>query len=182
MGVEKIWETFFTSKEKDARKHHGDWTLMVTSLAYFLSVLLVITEFFYVGRKINILFFLIGLLIYFPAGILRYWSIKTLGDQWAIHLVSKPGLGRDMVLVRKGPYKRIRHPIYLGHFLELVGIAVIFNAFYTLIFIIVVNLPLYIKRAIYEEKILVARVGEDYLSYKKETSFMFPVKFFSKKK
>ena len=179
IGIEKIWETFFTSKEKESRKHHGDWTLLITSLMYFISVLLVVAEFFYIGRKINVLIFVTGLLIYIFAGILRFWSIKTLGGQWAIHLTNKSQLSGEPILIKKGPYKYIRHPIYLGHFLELVGTAMIFNAFYSLIFIFVINLSLYVKRALYEEKISLHKFGNEYLSYKKETSFMLPIKIFN---
>lgn len=177
IGIEKVWETFFTSKEKEIRKDHGDWTLLATSFAYFLSVLLVIAEFFYVGRKINILIFISGLLIYLLAGALRFWSIRILGFQWAIHLVDESN--DKMILIKKGPYEYIRHPIYLGHLLELIGVAIMFHAFYSLVFIFSVNLPLYIKRGLYEEKISLKRFGKDYKVYKEETSFMLPIKFFN---
>lgn len=173
--IEKLWETFFTSKQKDVRKYQGDWTLMLTSIFYAISALLAVIEFFYITKNINIIVLSFGLLIYILAGLLRFWSIKTLGKQWNIHLIEE---SEKSEIIVKGPYKYIRHPIYLGHFLELVGIALTFNALYSLIFIFVVNLPLYIQRAFYEEKINAKKFGEEYQRYKKETSFMVPIKLF----
>lgn len=178
IGIEKVWETFFTSKEKEVKKYHGDWTLLVTSAMYFLSAVLVVAEFFYTEKKIIIPVFILGIFFYILAGVIRFWAIKTLGSQWAIHLVDKYMINSKPVLIKRGPYKYIRHPIYLGHFLELVGIALIFNAFYSLAFIFIVNLPLYIQRAFYEEKISLSRFSESYPLYRKETSFMFPIKLF----
>jgi len=173
--IEKIWETFFTSKQKDVRKYQGDWTLMLTSVMYAIAGFLVIFEFFFTDKKINLIILLSGVAVYIFAGVLRYWSIKTLGKEWNIHLIDSNGGAK---LIVKGPYKYIRHPIYLGHFLELVGIALTFNAIYSLIFIFVVNLPLYIQRALYEEKKSLNKFGKEYIIYMKNVSFMFPIKLF----
>lgn len=177
--IEKLWETFFTSKQKDVRKYQGDWTLMLTSVMYAVAGFLVIFEFFYTDRKINLIILLAGAAIYIFSGVLRFWSIKTLGNEWNIHLIDSNGGAK---LIVKGPYKYIRHPIYLGHFLELVGIALTFNAIYSLIFIFLLNLPLYIQRALYEEKKSLKKFGKEYIIYMKNVSFMFPFKILFLKK
>jgi protein-S-isoprenylcysteine O-methyltransferase Ste14 len=169
--IEKIWETFFTSKQKDVRKYQGDWTLMLTSVMYAIAGFLIIFEFFYTDKKIGLVILLAGIAVYIFSGVLRYWSIKTLGNEWNIHLIDSNGGAK---LIVKGPYKYIRHPIYLGHFLELVGIALTFSAFYSLIFIFVVNLPLYIQRAFYEEKKSLKKFGKEYIIYMKNVSFILP--------
>jgi protein-S-isoprenylcysteine O-methyltransferase Ste14 len=173
--VEKLWETFFTSKQKDVRKYQGDWTLMLTSVMYAVAGFLIIFEFFFTAKKINLIILLSGVAVYIFSGVLRFWSIKTLGKQWNIHLIEEIGISK---LVIKGPYKHIRHPIYLGHFLELVGMALTFNAIYSLIFIFLINLPLYIQRALYEEKKSLKKFGKEYIIYMKNVSFMLPVKMF----
>jgi protein-S-isoprenylcysteine O-methyltransferase Ste14 len=122
----------------------------------------------------------VGLLVYISAGALRFWSIKILGKEWAIHLVNKFKTEEKPKLIQSGPYKYVRHPIYLGHFLELIGIALAFNAFYSLILVFVVNLPLYMQRANYEEKKSLEKFGSEYVDYKEKTSFMIPLKVFKK--
>jgi len=175
--VERLWETFFTSKEKDVHKYQGDWTLPVTVFTFFLTSLLLIFEFYNITKK-NIFFVVIGLFLFLFAGIIRFWSIKVLGEHWSIHLVDKSN-STKLTLVRNGPYKYVRHPIYLGAILELLGIALIANAFYYLFLIFFVNTPLYILRSNYEEKINLKKFGKEYSVYKREVPSMLPLKIFN---
>ena len=180
--LERIWETFFTSKEKDIRQFHGDWTLVLTTFMYFIAGLTMIWEFFYINR-INIFLTIIGLIIFLLSGILRFWAVKTLGNQWAVHAVGKSKIITDKhTLIKSGPYKYIRHPIYLGIMFELIGIALTVNAFYALMLILCINIPLYIQRAIYEEKTSLQRFGNEYRTYKNEVPFIIPWKPFNRKK
>src|SRR4029079_11503276 len=48
---------------------------------------------------------------------LRWWCIRTLGQQWNTRVVVVPGLP----LVRSGPYRLLRHPNYVAVVVE--GIA-----------------------------------------------------------
>lgn len=172
--IAKVWESFYTSNEKGAREYHGDWTLLVTSLLYFFTGLMIVLEFFTINRGINLYFMTIGLLIFFAAAILRYWSIKTLGNQWAIHATGASRLVNDHVLVVAGPYKYVRHPIYISYVMDLLGLVIALSTFYSLILVVLINLPSYILRARYEEISSVKRFGDNYVRYKEKTSSTFP--------
>lgn len=172
----KIWESFFTSKEKEATKYHGDWTLVLTSLLYLAAGVMMAWEFFNFNRGFSLTSVVLGLGLLLSAIVLRYWSIKSLGDQWAIHVSGQSQLPHELALVTQGPYKYVRHPIYLSYIVELLGLAILFSAFYSLIFVCVINIPSYIIRSQYEEKEAGKRLGERYLVYKKNTSFMAPLK------
>jgi len=176
--AERIWETFFTSKEKNVRQFHGDWTLMLTSLIYFFTCLLIIIEFFYIDRERNLFILSLGILVFLLSAFIRYWAVKTLGNQWAIHAVGESKIQSEKhILIKNGPYKYIRHPIYLGTILELTGIALISNTYFVLFFILFIDIPLYIIRAVHEEKTSMLRFGNDYMDYIEKTSFMIPLKF-----
>lgn len=58
---------------------------------------------------------------------LRYWSMAVLGDRWStrVYVVDHP-------LVARGPYRLLRHPIYLGVSLEIAGFALAFGLWGTL--------------------------------------------------
>src|SRR3989344_6445503 len=172
----KIWESFFTSKEKDARKYHGDWTLILTALLYFVAGIVIVLEFFIINRKLNLYFVIIGSAIFLSAILLRRWGIKTLGNQWAIHVAGPSKLNNELTLITTGPYKYVRHPIYLSYILDLMGLAVAFSAFYALFFVIIINVPSYILRSLFEEKSALKRFGQQYSEYKNKTSFMIPLK------
>ena len=66
----------------------------------------------------------IGLLIWFAARILKDWAIATLGYRWCFRVLPLP----DRELVRRGPYRWMRHPNYLAVSGELAGAAVMLAA------------------------------------------------------
>jgi len=176
VALVKIWESFYTSKEKDALKYHGDWTLILTSLLYFAAGIVIVLEFFIINRELNLYFITIGSAIFLSAILLRSWSVKTLGNQWAIHVAGPSKLNNELTLITTGPYKYVRHPIYLSYILDLMGLAVAFSAFYALLFVIIINVPSYILRSLFEEKSALKRFGQQYSEYKNKTSFMIPLK------
>src|SRR3989344_3459732 len=170
----KIWESFFTSKEKKALKYHGDWTLILTSFLYLLAGLFIMSEFFILNRGLNVYLIVLGAIIVICAATLRRLSIVALGNQWAIHALGESKLFSKHILTIKGPYKYIRHPIYLSYIMDLVGLSVLFGAFYSLVFIIMVNIPSYLSRARNEEKSSIRRFGPEYAVYAAKTPLMLP--------
>ena len=84
-----MWETFFTSREKDPRRFAGDWTLAVGTLAYIGLCFVITFEFFLISRERFLFVSLVGLVLYIFAARLRWWGQITLGKQWAIHVVGE---------------------------------------------------------------------------------------------
>lgn len=79
-------------------------------------------------------------------------------------------------VIKKGPFRFVRHPIYLASILLYTGFLVIsVSLLSTLVWFIVIVFYYYIAR--YEEKILIVEFGEEYLQYPKEVSMLFPLKF-----
>lgn len=176
--VERLWETFYTPKDKDTLKFRGDKTLIVTISTYLITSLLVIFQFYATSSK-NYYITGVGLAIFFGGLIFRWWAINTLKEQWSIHLNDSSDKNK---LIKDGPYKYVRHPIYVGAILDLIGLALISNAYIYILVILCLNTPLYVWRSLYEEKINDLKFGADYQKYKEETSFMFPWKLVIKRK
>lgn len=75
--------------------------------------------------------------ILFAAGeALRYSSMVVLGSRWSTRVYVLPGAD----LVRRGPYRWLRHPIYVGVVLELAGFALLDTLWATAIGITALNL------------------------------------------
>lgn len=55
---------------------------------------------------------------------LRYWAIASLGDHWSTRILIVPGER----LVRKGPYRYVRHPNYLVVATEMLALPLAFGA------------------------------------------------------
>ncbi len=79
----------------------------------------------------------------------------------------------EPTVIKDGIFKIVRHPIYTGalHFYlgaTLITMSIASAAVWVLAIIF------YILIAGYEERILIAKFGEDYLRYKKEVGMLFP--------
>lgn len=101
---------------------------------------------------------------------LFYEVHKTLGKNWSPVL----DIRENHTLVREGPYKRIRHPMYTQ-----IWIWVFAQHFITANWIvgltgIVSWAILYFIRVPREEEMMVEEFGEAYLEYKKQTGRVFP--------
>jgi methyltransferase len=87
------------------------------------------------------------------AQFLRFWVIASLGVYWNTRILVVPGAR----IVRRGPYRWMRHPNYLAVVLELGLIPVLFNAPFTAIIATILNaLLLLMVRIPAENKALAA--------------------------
>lgn len=77
------------------------------------------------------------------------------------------------VIVKKGLYKYIRHPIYLSLFLLGTGI-MLKNPGFRQICLGILNLVAVTLTALIEEKEMISKFGPDYINYQKETKMFIP--------
>lgn len=176
-SVERVWETFFTSKERHPFELHGDWTLIATTSAYIFLCLLSSAECFLAKGSHSFFLLIAGIIFYLMAFCLRWWGIKTLGSQWAVHAVGAQKVSK-VSIIKTGPYQYIRHPIYLSIFLEVLSIPLMANALFGVLFSFFLYIPLQYKRLLEEEKNNIRKMGEAYLLYMQETDALVPVKRF----
>jgi len=82
-------------------------------------------------------------------------------------------------LVKDGPYALIRHPMYFGTLLIGAGIIAALFEFWVFFVFLIIYLLIYLPQINREEKILLKRFGQEYLSYCKSTPKYFPNIFLS---
>lgn len=106
-----------------------------------------------------------------PAGFaLLEWSHRALAANWS----DQPRLMRGQELVRAGPYRWIRHPMYAA-FLLILGSTLLISANWLvgLSWLIAVGLDA-VVRIRYEERVLEERFGREYQAYRATTGRLFP--------
>ena len=75
-------------------------------------------------------------------------------------------------LVRTGPYRFIRHPLYLGEAITMLGLCLLQGTWIALALWLAVNLSQLIRARIEENKL--AREFPEYHAYRQETRFILP--------
>ena len=76
-------------------------------------------------------------------------------------------------VVDEGPYRFTRNPMYLGHLIFMLGLAITFHSWLAL-GILIVNAYWFHQRVLEDERALEARFGADYVAYKKEVKRWIP--------
>ena len=104
------------------------------------------------------------------AGIgVAFWARWHLGTNWSGTVTLKEG----HELIRTGPYRSIRHPIYTGILLGLVGTAITFGQVRALLMVVIVWLSFYVK-ARREEFFLSQEFGPGFAEHKQHTGMFLP--------
>jgi protein-S-isoprenylcysteine O-methyltransferase Ste14 len=77
-------------------------------------------------------------------------------------------------LITNGPYRLVRHPLYLGMFVATIGLAVAFRSVWGMLIGLVVFVPAGLWRARLEEEALARRFGVEWENYAARTYFILP--------
>ncbi len=97
-------------------------------------------------------------------------SRAELGSAWSLAPKADQGTG----LVTTGPYRLVRHPIYLGFALLAMGQALAFGSWPALVIVLCGIVPTFAWRASAEEKLLSRTFGERYAVYRQRTKMIIP--------
>lgn len=97
------------------------------------------------------------------------WARTELGGNWSSGVAFK----EQHELIERGPYAYVRHPIYSGVLLMILGIAIFRGTLGTFILLAGIFAGLWFK-ALQEEKLLTKHFGEVYLRYKERARALIP--------
>jgi protein-S-isoprenylcysteine O-methyltransferase Ste14 len=97
-------------------------------------------------------------------------SRAELGSAWSL----LPKAGRDTGLVTTGPYRLVRHPIYLGLTLLASGNALSFGSAAAFLIVLTAIVPTFAWRARTEEGQLSRTFGEAFAVYRRRTKMIIP--------
>ena len=150
------------TKDKSNTKDKGTEAQIIWSV--YISQLLAVLEATYLRFPASVKWDMIttvSLIIMILGLLLRTWSIYTLGNYFTMHLAIQKG----QKIIRKGPYRYLRHPSYVGAFLTYLGTTAFLHSWFSLIIAAVILSIAWLRRMHYEEKLLIENFGEEYKSY-----------------
>lgn len=125
-------------------EHYG--LIVAMHVAFLVSLLLEVSLF----KPSLVVIWPFLLSVFFILQCFRVWVILSLGKYWNTKLLVIP----QAKIVKKGPYKWIRHPNYLVVTFELILIPLLFQAYLTLVLFFVLNQILLSIRIPAEEAML----------------------------
>ena len=171
-SIERLWWTFFKDKGKEPGEIKEKWSLSIMTISHTIIIIGSIGEYFIIRGKFNFLVTLLGICMFIVAFLLRRLSAKTLGKYQSLHIEIR----NTQQLIKDGPYKYMRHPWYFSILLEVLSITLILNAYYCLLYVFLINIPIFLVRVHFEEKAMIEIFGGEYQEYKKEVWAFFPLK------
>jgi len=110
----------------------------------------------------------IGLALFFLGLALAIWARVYLGRNWGMPMSQKV----DPELVTTGPYHSIRHPIYSGIILAMIGTAIAVSLYWLAAVILLGAYFLY--SAVVEERSMARLFLDTYPEYKRSTKMLIP--------
>ena len=140
--------------------------LIISGLVLYIPVFFSIKILAY---KQNMVSNAAGLIINFLGFIICITGRKYLSKNWS----GKVTLQEKHTLIKNGPYKIIRHPIYSGVLIMMLGSGIIAGNLFGFIWVFFCFFGLF-RKSKQEEKLLEQEFGEAYAQYKKETKMLVP--------
>jgi protein-S-isoprenylcysteine O-methyltransferase Ste14 len=110
----------------------------------------------------------IGLAVFLLGLALAIWARVYLGRNWGMPMSQKA----DPELVTTGPYRSIRHPIYSGIILAMIGTTIAVSL-YWLVAVVLLG-AYFIYSATVEERFMSGSFPDSYPEYKRSTKMLIP--------
>ena len=154
-----------------ARRSGGDRAPVVANVASF--ALFFVSLFAFSGGVAGptpLLLASSGSLLALAGAALVLRSRAELGAAWSL----VPDADQRTGIVTTGPYRLVRHPIYLGLSMLAVGQALAFGSWPALIIVLFACVPTFAWRARAEEKLLTRIFGDRYADYRRRTRMIIP--------
>jgi protein-S-isoprenylcysteine O-methyltransferase Ste14 len=113
----------------------------------------------------------VGMALFFLGLALAIWARIYIGRNWGMPMTRKA----EPELVTTGPYHRVRHPIYTGIILAMLGTALATTPFGLIA--VAVLAAYFIYSATREESYLAEQFPDTYPAYKRSTKMLVPFVF-----
>ncbi|MBD7985534.1 isoprenylcysteine carboxyl methyltransferase family protein [Sporosarcina sp. Sa2YVA2] len=152
--IQRLVELFIAKRNEKWMKRQGAFEAGASHYPYMVAMhvlffISLIMEVIVLDRELSPVWPLF-LAIFLLAQVLRVWCLTSLGKYWNTKIVVLP----NAKVVRKGPYKWIRHPNYVIVATELIVLPLLFSAYFTAILFTLLNMWMMSVRIPVEEQAL----------------------------
>lgn len=130
--MQRLVELFIATKNErwmkargaiEVGKAHYKWFILLHSL--FFVAIIVEYEYKVLAYGEHVPFYKLFFIIFLLAQIGRVWCMYSLGRFWNTKIIVLP----KVALIKKGPYKYVKHPNYVIVFIELLCMPIMFGLY-----------------------------------------------------
>ncbi|MBO8164398.1 MAG: hypothetical protein H0Z34_11860 [Brevibacillus sp.] len=156
--LQRVVELKIAARNAAYVRAHGGYEVGAEHYKYIVALhtaflLSLLCEVWWLNRPLSPYWYL-PFSLFLLAQVGRYWCISSLGKLWNTRIMILPGSD----LVRRGPYRFLRHPNYLIVGVELLTLPLVFSAYLTALVFSLANLWLLLKVRIPAEERGVAQL------------------------
>ena len=170
-----VWVVFWVSwvaagfTSKTTARHQSGWAIGVRLVIIVVVVTVARTGAFTHARSVtNPWLEGVGTTLFFSGLALAIWARRCLGRNWGMPMTEKA----DPELVTNGPYRSVRHPIYSGIILAMVGTAMATEWYWG--FVAALMGAYFVYSAVVEEKNMARLFPAAYPEYRRRTKMLVP--------
>lgn len=169
--IQRLVEVFIAKRNEKRLLAQGAYEVGASHYPYMLTLhtsffICLIGEVLFFERSFSSLLPLLLFLFLLVQG-LRVWCLASLGQFWNTKIIILPGAN----VVKKGPYRFMRHPNYTIVCLEILLLPLMFQAYFTAIVFTLLNIAMLLVRIPTEERALIEATNYQ-IEFKKNTSSM----------
>jgi protein-S-isoprenylcysteine O-methyltransferase Ste14 len=120
----------------------------------------------------NLTMYIIGLILCVSGVCLAIWARHKLGKNWSGKVIVQP----EHHFIEKGPYRLIRHPIYSGVLLAMLGTSLLLSYIFSFAYVAFSVFGL-VRKSKKEEELLIRKFPDKYTKYRERTKMLIPYVF-----
>jgi len=163
-------------KSKDHRRDYDNSSLKLLWITITFSItigMLLRNSNFVLSHNNTDLIFYAGVILICFGLFIRWISILKLKKSFTVDV----SISEDQKIIQSGLYKYIRHPAYFGSLLSFLGLAIVFNNWFTFFIIFIPILISFLNRIKVEERVLSQAFGHQYTDYIERSWKLIPKVF-----
>lgn len=158
-------------RNPDMPNDRGDFMSFVAVNAIGVTgVAVSLFDFFLVQKRSLFELSLIGVVVLLAGEAFIFSGRKALGE----YFTARIRIAGGQMLIQSGPYKYVRHPIYLGILLQYFAAPIAWRSSYGALVMLAI-IPLVLRRIGLEEKAMGSHFGVEYEAYVKRTKKLIPL-------
>jgi protein-S-isoprenylcysteine O-methyltransferase Ste14 len=148
------------------------FVLLLAIIYVGVGILLWVPIPFRLSLSLRIWLLVIGAFFYFPGVVIYLWGYVSLGRMFGVSSSYAAALYEGHRLIRSGPYKHLRHPMYLGVILAAIGAFFLFRTWAMAIYLpTALLIPMRARR---EDMLLAEEFGDEWEMYAQEVPGWIP--------